>query len=168
MQKLWAPWRIEYIIGPKEPGCIFCNRVNRNQDREDLILFRGKRAFVIMNKYPYNNGHLMIVPYKHTSALEELDQEDVLELHQLLVFSQKNLQALMNPQGFNIGLNIGQCAGAGIKEHLHYHIVPRWNGDVNFMPVFSDTKVINEFLLESYNKLKKYFEISPEGSNHEE
>ncbi len=168
MQKLWAPWRIEYIIGPKEPGCIFCNRVNRNQDREDLILFRGKRAFVIMNKYPYNNGHLMIVPYKHTSALEELDQEDVLELHQLLVFSQKNLQALMNPQGFNIGLNIGQCAGAGIKEHLHYHIVPRWNGDVNFMPVFSDTKVINEFLLETYNKLKKYFEISPEGSNHEE
>src|SRR3989338_9071948 len=134
---LWAPWRMEFIAGKREPGCIFCTRIKRRRDRSDLILARGRKAFVILNKYPYNNGHLMVVPKRHTSKLERLTDEERLEMMELVAKSQRVLEKAIRPQGFNVGLNIGRAAGAGILGHLHFHVLPRWNGDTNFVPVFS-------------------------------
>ncbi|NOZ62146.1 MAG: HIT domain-containing protein [Calditrichaeota bacterium] len=160
MKKLWAPWRIEYIEMPKEDGseCIFCEKPAQQRDEENLILYRGKTCFIIFNRFPYNNGHLMIVPFKHTSDLNDLSAEEKLELMNLLIASQRALSELMSPQGFNIGMNLGLVAGAGVKDHLHFHIVPRWNGDTNFMPVLAETKVISEGLEQTYRKLKPVFE----------
>ncbi len=154
---LWAPWRIEYITSEKEKGCIFCNKPKENRDEENLILFRGKKGFVIMNRFPYNSGHLMVVPYTHKMNFEDLDEEELLELGKLIQISIKVLKEAMNPDAFNVGLNLGKTAGAGIEEHLHYHIVPRWNGDTNFMPVISDTRIVPESLENTYKKLKKIF-----------
>ncbi|OQX87232.1 HIT family hydrolase [candidate division KSB1 bacterium 4484_87] len=160
MEKLWAPWRIEYIEMPKEDNseCIFCDKPSQNEDEKNLILYRGKTCFVIFNRYPYNNGHLMVVPFKHTNDLNALTDEEKLELMDLLIVSQRALSEIMAPQGFNIGMNLGQVAGAGVKDHLHFHIVPRWNGDTNFMPVLGETKVISEGLEQTYRKLKPVFE----------
>ena len=159
MKNLWAPWRIEYIEMPKhDEGCIFCQKPQQNKDEENLIVFRGKTCYVIFNRYPYNNGHLMIVPFKHTGELSQLSAEEKLELMDLLILSQKALTEVMSPHGFNIGMNLGLVAGAGVKDHLHFHIVPRWNGDTNFMPVLADTKVISEGLDDTYRKLKPVFE----------
>ncbi len=155
--KLWAPWRIEYITNEKEPGCFFCKYPEENNDIERLILYRGKKAFVIMNYYPYNNGHLMVVPYLHTDSLENLDKETKLEMMMLVEKSITILKDEMNAEGFNVGINLGQVAGAGIKDHIHMHIVPRWNGDTNFMPVTGHTKVISEGLKETWKKLSKKF-----------
>ncbi len=160
MKHLWAPWRIEYIEMPKEEGdnCIFCDKPAQNRDAENLIVYRGETSFVIFNRYPYNNGHLMVVPFRHTSDLAELSAEEKLELMDLLIASQQALTEIMSPHGFNIGMNLGLVAGAGVKDHLHFHIVPRWNGDTNFMPVLSDTKVISEGLEQTYRKLKPVLE----------
>ncbi len=163
MERLWAPWRLQYIKNAdkmNEEGCIFCDlpAANPDKDREHLILFRGERAFVIMNRFPYNNGHLMVVPYKHTGSLEQLSAEERLELMNLVERSVAVLSQAISPHGFNIGMNLGRIAGAGIDEHLHFHIVPRWNGDTNFMPVLADTKVISAALIETYDQLKGYFE----------
>jgi len=158
MKVLWAPWRIEYIRSPKHEGCIFCDFPKENRDKERLILYRGKYSFVIMNNYPYNPGHVMIAPYRHVANWEELTDEELLEIMKLAQLMIKALKKAMNPHGFNMGVNLGRVAGAGIDSNVHLHIVPRWNGDTNFMPVIADTKVIPESLEEAYDELKKAIE----------
>ena len=152
---LWAPWRMEYIRGEKEPGCIFCHKPAQKNDRENLILHRGESVFIIMNKYPYNNGHIMVVPYRHESEVDQLTKNEYSEMMLLVQRTIRALKKLMNPQGFNIGMNVGAAAGAGIDDHLHFHIVPRWNADTNFMPVIGHTKVISEVLDDTWEQLQK-------------
>ncbi|MBN2009393.1 HIT domain-containing protein [candidate division KSB1 bacterium] len=159
MEHLWAPWRIEYILQPKAEGCIFCTKPDENNDRQNLIVHRGRLCFVIMNYYPYNNGHLMVIPYRHVADLAELTVDEQAELMNLVTASTKALRKAMKPDGFNVGLNLGQVAGAGVKDHLHFHIVPRWNGDTNFMPVTGHTKVISQALEETHDMLVKEFEL---------
>ncbi|NJE55129.1 HIT domain-containing protein [Thermococcus sp. 21S9] len=158
MKVLWAPWRIEYIRSPKHDGCIFCDFPKENRDRERLILYRGEKAFVIMNNYPYNPGHVMVAPYRHVANWEELTDEELLEIMKLTQLMIRAIKRAMNPDGFNLGVNLGRVAGAGIDSHVHLHIVPRWNGDTNFMPVIADTKVIPESLEEAYDELKRTIE----------
>ena len=166
MKKLWAPWRLQYIKMADQinhEGCIFCDfpAAGTEQDRQNLILYRSELCFVILNKYPYNNGHLMVVPYRHTGTLEKLSAAERLELMTLLQRSTQVLQQAFSPHGFNIGMNLGRVAGAGIDEHLHFHIVPRWNGDTNFMLVLGDVKVISAGLDETWEQLAPLFgEIS--------
>ncbi len=157
MQQLWAPWRIEYVRMEKMDVCIFCKLPN-GDDEKNLILYRGKHAFVIMNNYPYNPGHVMVAPYRHVGEIEDLSEEEWEDIHTLTALMVRAIKMAMNPQGFNIGLNIGRVAGAGIEGHLHVHIVPRWNGDTNFMPVISDTKVIVQGIRENYKELKREIE----------
>ncbi len=158
MTHLWAPWRIEYIKNARKiEGCIFCEKSRENDDRNNLIVYRGQYSFVIMNYYPYNNGHLMIVPFRHLGEFCALKPDEKLEVMNLLDVSVTVLRADMSPQGFNIGANLGAVAGAGIVDHLHFHIVPRWNGDTNFMPVIGNTKVISETLIETCERLQEKF-----------
>ncbi len=157
---LWAPWRMEYIANCDKPiGCIFCTKPKENKDKENLIVYRGAFNFIIMNRYPYNNGHLMIVPYKHTCALHLLNSEEKSEWLDLIELSQVVLNKVMKPHGFNIGMNMGRVAGAGIAEHLHFHIVPRWLGDTNAFTVFAEVRVIPEHIQATYNNLKPHFDI---------
>ncbi|MFC1549383.1 HIT domain-containing protein [Nitrospirota bacterium] len=155
MKQVWAPWRIEYILGPKPGECIFCTMPAEDTDRDNLILYRGERNFIIMNRYPYNSGHLMIVPYFHTSSFEGLDSLTLSEMMELTRASVECLEEVMRPEGFNTGLNIGQAAGAGIREHLHMHVVPRWAGDSNFMAALDEVRVIPEHLMSTYDKIHK-------------
>jgi ATP adenylyltransferase len=160
MKQLWAPWRMDYIRGESEKpdtGCIFCVRDCCGEDRDRLILHRGEQAFVLMNKYPYTNGHLMIAPYRHTADPAELTDAEALEMHRLLVLCRDVLSERIAPQGFNVGMNLGQIAGAGIADHLHLHLVPRWSGDTNFMPVFADVRVIPQHLEATYEHLAPAF-----------
>ncbi len=159
MDKLWAPWRMEYIAQEKTKGCIFCDKPKENRDRENLILCRGAHSFVIMNFYPYNNGHLMVVPYRHTADLEGLSGPERLEMMEFLGRCTRILTEVMHSQGFNVGMNLGRVAGAGVDDHLHFHIVPRWNGDTNFMPVAGHTKVLSQGLQESWEALKPLFSL---------
>ena len=157
---LWAPWRIEYIKNTSKPeGCIFCDKPRKKDDRKNLIVHRAELVFVMMNRFPYNNGHLLIVPYRHTGELASLSNSEKVELFDLLQRSQDVLREVMHPQGFNIGMNLGRLAGAGIADHIHFHIVPRWGGDTNFMPVIGHTKVISEGLEETWEKLHHTFNI---------
>jgi ATP adenylyltransferase len=149
---------MEYILSSKEPGCIFCDKPQQSNDRENLIVHRGSHCFVIMNKYPYNNGHLMIVPYHHEAQIENLTAAENQEMMALLQDSAAALKKVMSPHGFNIGMNVGKTAGAGIDAHLHFHLVPRWDGDTNFMPVVGHTKVISEGLWETWEKLREAFQ----------
>ncbi len=158
MKKLWAPWRIEYIRSPKEDGCIFCDKPAGDNEREDLILYRGEKVFILMNLYPYNNAHLMIAPYIHVDNTEELDADTYKEIMVLADQSMAILKETMDAQGFNFGANIGAAAGAGIEEHIHFHIVPRWAGDTNFMPVLGHTKVEVQGLQECYDLLRPPFD----------
>lgn len=161
MDKLWAPWRMEYILSDKseDQGCIFCDKSHpKADDRENLVLFRGERAFILMNLYPYNNGHLMIAPYEHVDSLEKLPLETLTEVMALVQRTVGLLRKTMRAEGFNLGVNQGKIAGAGIAEHLHFHIVPRWTGDTNFMPVTGHTKVMVQGLTETYDRLKKAFD----------
>ncbi len=155
MEKIFAPWRIEYIKMEKMNDCIFCLLPEENDDEKNLILHRGKKAFVIMNNYPYNPGHVMVAPFRHVGSWEELSNEEILEINSLVSLMIKTIKKAMNPEGFNIGMNLGRVAGAGIEDHVHVHIVPRWNGDTNFMPVLGDVKVIPQALQETYEELKK-------------
>jgi ATP adenylyltransferase len=159
MENMWAPWRIGYIIGDleKTDGCIFCEVIKNDEDNKNHIVYRGKHAYVILNKYPYNNGHMMIVPYTHTADLLELSPEEQTENQLILNMSIKAIRKVYNPSAINIGLNLGRAAGAGIDEHIHYHILPRWDGDTNFMPVLAGVKVISESLDASYENLKRAF-----------
>ena len=158
MKKLWAPWRIEYIRSPKENGCIFCDKPAGDNDREDLILYRGEKVFILMNLYPYNNAHLMLAPYIHVDNTEKLDTDTYKEIMVLADQSMAILKETMEAQGFNFGANIGAVAGAGIEEHIHFHIVPRWAGDTNFMPVLGHTKVEVQGLQECYDLLRPHFD----------
>ncbi len=157
MKQIWAPWRMEYIRMEKPEGCILCDKPKESDDIANYILYRGDKNFVIMNTYPYNSGHLMIAPYRHVASLEELTDEELGEHFQIVSRSVKVLKQVFKPDGFNIGINMGRVAGAGIDDHVHTHIVPRWLGDTNFMPVIGDTKVINEALSETYKKLQGRF-----------
>jgi len=158
---LWAPWRMSYITGvdKKDEGCIFCSKPRQDRvcDKGNLLLHRGEACFVLMNLFPYNNGHLMIIPYKHTSDIIGIDGETSSELWSLVCKSKEALSRVMRPDGFNIGMNIGRTAGAGIDQHIHMHIVPRWNGDTNFMPVVGETKVISQALSDTYDALLPHF-----------
>ena len=154
MEVLWAPWRMEYILGDKERGCVFCSRLKQDDDRRNLVLHRSKRAFVIMNRYPYNNGHVMVVPNRHISNLEEQSEEEALDMARLLNRSIEIIKAKMNAEGLNLGMNLGRVGGAGIEEHIHYHLVPRWLGDSSFMAAVGETRVIPQHLMETYDLLK--------------
>ncbi len=154
MKSLWAPWRIDYIKGDKEDGCVFCTKSIEEKNTENLILYKGEKNFIIMNRYPYSNGHLMVVPYRHTNVLSDLDQDERLEMMNLTILCMDILK-VVNSEGFNIGMNLGSVAGAGIDDHLHFHVVPRWNGDTNFMPVIGDVRVMPEYLEDTYNTLNQ-------------
>ena len=163
LKRLWAPWRLQYIVNAdkqKAEGCIFClfPQEPPENDRKNLILYRGKKAFVILNRFPYNNGHLMVVPYRHIAHFEDLSNEEKIELMDLIEKSIRALKRAFTPQGFNIGMNLGRVAGAGIDDHIHFHVVPRWNGDTNFMPVVGQTKVISSSLEDTLIELQKHFE----------
>jgi len=158
MKHLWSPWRLEYLTQPGTDGCIFCNAVKGDDDRESLLLLRGERAFLILNRYPYNNGHFMVVPYDHVPSLEDLEAATLTEMMLLLNRGLAALRAAMYPDGFNIGANLGHVAGAGIDDHVHLHVVPRWSGDTNFMPVVGDMRVVPQTWLQTYDQLKAALE----------
>jgi|TARA_B110000467_G_C18250073_1_gene439892 ATP adenylyltransferase len=157
MEKLWTPWRLEYIKTPKTGSCIFCDLPESQSDRENHILYRGKYCFVIMNAFPYSNGHLMVIPYKHSGCVSAIDDNETEELWRLTKHCVSILRKTYSAQGFNIGLNLGKAGGAGYEEHLHNHIVPRWEGDTNFMPVLADVKALPEHLMAGYDKLLPQF-----------
>jgi len=156
VEHLYAPWRMEYIGGTPEPGCLFCRarEADAGQDRHNLLVWRGPDAIVMLNKFPYNSGHVMVAPRAHVPSLEDLDDDDALALHRALTLALRALRRELAPEGFNVGVNIGRVAGAGIPDHVHLHAVPRWNGDTNFMPVLAETKVINEHLSATAQKLR--------------
>ncbi len=164
MDRIFAPWRIEYILGPKPDECVFCLPDSPEEDRERYVLFRGRDNFVILNAFPYSNGHLMVTPFRHVSCLTELKPREHQEAMLLLQKSTRIIKQAFQPDGINIGLNIGEAAGAGIREHLHFHLVPRWNGDHSFMAVFSETMVIPEHLQAVYNRLEPFFKALSEHS----
>jgi ATP adenylyltransferase len=150
---LWAPWRMEFIKGKAPQGCVFCDLPAEQNDRENLIVHRGKEAFIILNKYPYNNGHVLIVPNLHVATLLEVPDSALTEMNALSKKAMRALDAIYNPQGYNMGINQGEAAGAGVKHHIHLHIVPRWMGDTNFMPVLAETKSLPQHLLTSFDDL---------------
>jgi len=161
MDILWAPWRSHYVENVDNiEGCFLCHAIRQPPERwrEVLVLHRGEKSFIILNKYPYNSGHLMIVPIEHVGDYEELDEETVLEMDGLLRLSLKALKKVLKPHGFNIGYNLGRPAGAGLESHIHMHVVPRWNGDTNFMPVIANTKVISQDLFSTYDRLREVIE----------
>ncbi len=148
---------MDFLKGPKDDGCVFCSLPRQSGDRENLILHRGKLNFVIMNKYPYANGHLMIVPLRHTADFVSMTAEESAEMHDLAQHGVKALAGAYQPGGYNLGMNLGTAGGAGIKDHLHLHVVPRWLGDNNFMPVIADTRAMPQHLMSSYDSLAPYF-----------
>ena len=152
---MWAPWRMEYILDDKETGCIFCKALS---EQDNLTLYKGKATLVVMNKFPYINGHLLVSPIKHISTLDQLSKSEMGDLLKTVEQAVGILKKVMNPDGFNVGLNLGKVAGAGVEEHLHFHIVPRWFGDTNALTVFADVRVIPEHLMATYNNLKPYFD----------
>jgi ATP adenylyltransferase len=155
MHTMWAPWRIEYIVGEKEPGCVFCKAM---AEEAPLTLFRGAETLVVMNKFPYINGHLLVAPVRHVSTLAELERDEMGTLLHTVDQSIHVLKAVMKPEGFNVGLNLGKVAGAGIEQHLHFHIVPRWSGDTNALAVFADVRVIPQHIQETHALLKPHFD----------
>ncbi len=166
MKQLWAPWRIEYILSPEKGECIFCEypKKSRDEDRQSLVLHRGLTCFVMMNKYPYNGGHLLVAPYRHVSHTGELNDGELCDLMRLTRGSISCLDEALRPEGFNAGFNMGKAAGAGIEEHLHMHIVPRWTGDSSFMAVLDEVHVIPEHLLATFDRLRPLFDqLSADG-----
>jgi ATP adenylyltransferase len=158
MNKLWSPWRTQYIdsIKDKDPSvkCVLCDALQKDiEDTLNLVVDKGKLTFTVLNLFPYNSGHLMIVPRRHTSEFSSLTVEENIEVMQKLQLAEKALQIIMNPEGFNIGVNLGKASGAGLDDHIHFHIVPRWNGDTNFMPILGEVKVISQDLVETKKKL---------------
>jgi ATP adenylyltransferase len=157
MKRIWSPWRMEYIRGERHGGCVFCDKVKEENDSRNLILLRGQHCFVMMNRFPYTNGHLMVAPYAHADMPNKLSPEAQVEMMRLVTICIEVLQEAMRPDGFNLGMNLGAAAGAGIKDHIHMHVVPRWVGDTNFMPVLGETRVIVEALEASYAQLEPLF-----------
>ena len=158
MKHLWSPWRMTYIENHgKQAGCIFCDAPTQADGPENLIVFRGKLAYVILNRYPYASAHLMVVPFEHKSSLEELDAATRAEMMELIAQSISALRRIYSPQGFNVGANIGEAAGAGVLEHVHIHVVPRWVGDTNFMSTLGGTRVLPEALEDTYTRVHEAF-----------
>ena len=160
MDRLWAPWRLEYVQASRTPGCIFCLG-DEPDDESRLVLQRGRHCFIIMNRFPYSNGHLMIAPLRHTADPGALAAEEAAELYRMTVYCRDILLQTCRPQGFNIGMNLGEVAGAGVLDHMHQHIVPRWAGDTNFMPVFADVRVIPQHLEATYRQLREAMARNP-------
>ena len=159
MKQLWAPWRMPYLRGenPKMDGCLFCHKLAQD-DAVEHVLYRGVHCFVVLNRFPYNNGHMMVVPYTHTGTLESLDDATLLEMMQVVRHALNVLRQVYHPHGFNVGVNEGSAAGAGVAEHVHLHIVPRWDGDVNYMTVVGETRVIPESLDDTYATFRPLFD----------
>lgn len=157
MKQLWCPWRIDYILGPKPDACVFCLPEHRQEDEERYVLHRAEKSFVIMNIFPYSSGHLMVTPYRHVMDICALTSGEASEIMTLLRECSDILRKAFSPQGINIGLNMGEAAGAGIREHLHFHLVPRWNGDSSFMAVMDEVRVMPEHLRRTYERLKPFF-----------
>ena len=162
MDRLWSPWRSQYIDtfndNKESDICIFCNKIEADiKDKSNLIVFKGRLSYIVLNLYPYNSGHLMIVPYRHNNDFTKMSDEENLEIMKNLQLSVKALEIAMSPHGYNLGANLGRVSGAGIDQHIHFHIVPRWNGDINFMPVIGEVKVISQDLLETKSKLIEAF-----------
>jgi ATP adenylyltransferase len=160
MHNIWAPWRAEYFLNEKPKECIFCHKSSQKDlagnpasDEANHVLIRDRTCFALLNTYPYTGGHLMVAPYKHTGELNELTEDELKDMLLLARRCKDYLQAAIKPDGFNIGFNLGTAAGAGIAEHLHLHVVPRWNGDTNFMTTLSDVRVVSEGLKQTYDKL---------------
>ncbi|RJQ44680.1 MAG: HIT domain-containing protein [Nitrospiraceae bacterium] len=171
MKRLWAPWRIEYILDKnKSKSCLFCDissgKINKTKDKINLILFRGEYSFVLMNKYPYNSGHLMVVPYFHTPTFNGLTDDALFEFIKIVKLSVDILKKALNPDGFNLGLNFGKVAGAGMESHMHLHIVPRWAGDTDSMPIIAETRVMPEHLNATFKKLTRIFKSAEKLSNN--
>jgi ATP adenylyltransferase len=158
MERLWSPWRSAYIESTKQDGCIFCEKPREDRDEENFILYRGKENFIIMNAFPYNPGHLMVIPYRHLGKLEDMSTTERIEHYELVNRSVKVLKEGLKTDNFNIGMNLGRTAGAGIDDHIHTHIVPRWNGDTNFMPVVGEVRVMSQALSDIYRKLAGKFQ----------
>lgn len=162
MKQLWAPWRMEYLAGERVEGCIFCDKPAERDDRANYLLYRGDHAYILLNIYPYSNGHLMVAPYEHIGRLADLDREVRAEIMELAALCTQLLQRALQPAGFNLGANVGKAAGAGFDGHFHMHVVPRWLGDTNFMPVIGNTRVIPESLDQTYDRLREALaEIAP-------
>jgi ATP adenylyltransferase len=156
--RLWAPWRLEYIRGPKDDECIFCRAVESDDDERYGVVHRGERCFVILNLFPYTNGHLMVAPFEHVGRLQDVDAETLAEMMNLAQRTMARLDGVYDPEGYNVGFNQGRVAGAGYEGHIHLHVVPRWAGDTNYMPVLADTKVMPQTLEESYAALRGGFD----------
>jgi len=157
MKNIWAPWRFKYVTEPeKTKGCLFCRVAKETKDKKNLIVFRKNKCFIMLNLYPYNNGHIMVIPYTHVASLDALGTDALTELFETVALACKNIKTEMSAEGFNVGINIGAVAGAGVADHVHVHIVPRWVGDTNFMPVIGDIKVVSEALEDTLNRLRKY------------
>jgi ATP adenylyltransferase len=154
---LWAPWRIEYIRGPKSEECIFCAAAGGDDDARHHVVHRGRHALVMLNAFPYASGHLMVAPHRHVPGLEELEADELGELGELTVRALRALRAALGPDGFNVGVNLGEVAGAGFADHVHQHVVPRWEGDTNFMPVVGDTRVLPEALEATRDEVARAF-----------
>ena len=158
MEHIWSPWRYTYITqASREPGCVLCRVIEEGDDAKNHVVYRGPLNYVILNLFPYTNGHLMIVPYDHLAALEDFDQATTSEIMELSKRAVKALTEEYHPDGFNVGINLGHCAGAGVAGHLHQHIVPRWGGDANFMSVIGETRILPEDLDKTYERLKRQF-----------
>ncbi len=155
MEHLWAPWRIQYILAPKETGCFFCRKSQEAADATNHLLLRDRTCFALLNTYPYNAGHLMVAPYKHTGDLDDLAETELADLMVMVRRCKRILARACKPDGFNVGINFGRVAGAGVEDHVHIHIVPRWNGDTNFMPVMGDTRVVPQALDSIYAALRE-------------
>jgi ATP adenylyltransferase len=158
--RIWAPWRLDYVKDASkdiEEECIFCAKPAEGDDEASLIVHRGERCFVILNKFPYTNGHLMVAPYEHLGALPDLDPETVAEMMALAQRAMVRLEQAYSPHGYNVGFNQGRVAGAGVEHHIHMHVVPRWGGDTNFMPVLADTRVMPQTLEQTYDALRGAF-----------
>ncbi len=165
MGRLWTPWRMQYVGGKQASGCIFCDKLAEGRDARNLILYRGEQAFVLLNLYPYNSGHAMVAPYVHTADLGALPPAVSADLWGLTQRCVGALSAEYRPHGYNLGMNLGRTAGAGVPDHLHLHIVPRWDGDTNFMPVLAETKVMPETPNQTYARLRPYFEGADGGGS---
>ena len=157
-QRIWAPWRLRYVKNAKKSDeCVFCAKPGAGDDRANLIVHRGERCFVILNLFPYTNGHLMVAPFEHVGRLQEIDPEVTAEMMGLAQKAMSRMETVYDPEGFNVGINQGRVAGAGVEGHIHLHVVPRWAGDNNYMPVLADTRVMPQSLEESYDALEGGF-----------
>lgn len=170
MDIIWTPWRLDYILSKKQPGCVLCQKIHADpaNDPENYVLYRGQHCFIILNLYPYNTGHLMVVPYEHLSDLTKMNKETLNDLGELTQKAVALVGAVLRPEGYNLGMNIGKVAGAGIDDHLHQHIVPRWAGDTNYMPVVAETRTIPQMLEGTYAKLQeRVYDFFPQNFNPE-